>query len=298
MSTENRSLLGEVTEHFNSNGWNPDGLSSYRMEFVPGGDQSNGNGQGSQQGQGGQLQTDPNSPAGNQNPFLSEIAPEHQQIVAPYLQKWDANVTKKFQDLHSQFAPYQELGDIDTLKQAIGIMQALSQDPQSFIQAVQEALGEEIGEQGIDGNQNGLENQEYANIPPEFIQQFEQQGKIVEALAEFVLGNHEALQEQQEDQELDELLTSLKEQHGEFDEEFVLLKMYQGMSEEDAIKAWQGLMQGQAAQAQQQFQRVPPVINGGGQVPEGEQRKLGSLPRKDIQNFVANVLKDSAAASQ
>ena len=44
------------------------------------------------------------------SPFLNEVAPDHRSIVAPYIKKWDAGVTKKFQEYSSKLKPYESLG--------------------------------------------------------------------------------------------------------------------------------------------------------------------------------------------
>jgi hypothetical protein len=77
-----------------------------------------------------------------------------------------------------------------------------------------------------------------------------------------------------------------------FDEDFVLIKMYQGKSEAEAIQEWQNLVQGQAAVIQQNTQRVPPVLNGSGQVPN-EQQSLADIPRASLRKFVEGVLQQA-----
>lgn len=295
MTDSSESLLSQVTSHFQSQGWDFRDLDQFRMEYVPGND---GGGSDPSGGQG--FSTGGQQDSGNNDSlsagFLQNVAPEHKPIVEQYVKQWDAGVTKRFQDLHSQYAPYQELGDVETLQQAMGLFQALSENPEQVIAAIQEAMGEgqQPVEQGLE-NQNGLQESDFQGLPPEFMSRFEQQEKVIEALANFVLGNHEQMQQVQEDQELDDLLNNMKQQHGEFDEDFVLVKMLQGASEEQAIQAWQALMQNQQAQIAQNMQRVPPVLQGGGSVPGQQQQKMGDVPRKDVQKFVAGMLQQAAA---
>jgi hypothetical protein len=176
----NGSLLSEVQGIFVDNGWNLRDLDFIRMEYVPGngGDESGGNSQ-TQQDQG---QNTGDSLAGD---FLKNVDPAHKIILEPYVKQWDAGVTKKFQDLHSQYAPYKDLGDPETLQQAIGLYQALNSDPQAFFEAMQEAFDEgQAGEQGT-GIVDGELPEEFQGLPPAFVEQFQQMAKVQEALAEF-----------------------------------------------------------------------------------------------------------------
>lgn len=303
-------MLTAMQDHWKEQGWELDTLNSFRMEMNnPGGD---GGGQA-----GGQVSTG-SVPAGNQqqggtqggqgqlsqdfgNPFLSEVDPAHKAIVEPYLQKWDSNVTKRFQDLHAKYQPYEQLGDVESLQQALYVQQLIDNDPQQVLNALAEALGVQVGPaQGLGQQQQGNQAEvpeEFEGLPVGFVQKFQQQQQALEAMAQMMLSNQQSAQEQAEDAELDNLISSLKQQHGEFDEEFVLAKMMSGAKPEDAIQAYNGLVQQAINQRGQQIPQIP-ILGGGGSIPQENNKGVTELSRNETKNLVANFLAAANNAQQ
>src|SRR5213078_3895076 len=75
------------------------------------------------------------------NGFLERVSPEHRAIVEPYVRQWDAGVTRRFQELHSQMAPYQELGaEPEQMQQALEIMEILNTNPWQIYGVLHENL--------------------------------------------------------------------------------------------------------------------------------------------------------------
>lgn len=294
-----QGLLAEVTNHFNEKGWGLDTLNSFRMEMNAGdlggqgtagsnpGGESEGSSGGGQPSQGGGL-----SDFGN--PFLNEVDPAHKAIVEPYLKKWDGAVTQKFQELHAQYDPYKQLGDVDQLQQAMFISQLLENDPQQVFNFLAQELGVQIdGAQGP-GQQQQQSNEfeipeEFGDLPPAFVQQFMQQQQALEAIASLMLGQQQSAQEQAEDAELDQLMTSLQEQFGDFDEEYVLAKMLTGMNPQQAVQAYHQAVQNalnQRGGGGPQF----PVLGGGGVTPQTNSKNVTELSRGQTKDLVAQVL--------
>lgn len=241
-------------------------------------------------------QEDPDSLA---NPFLSNIPEADKPIVAKYIKDWDAGVTKKFQEIHSQYQPYKELGaPVEDLQTAYNIYQQLNSDPKAFYEALADALGDEL-EQGQQGTtpQQVQQNPAFQGLPPEFQAEFQQTRKAVEAMAQYILDQQNQTQQQREDQELDSYLSQLKEKHGEFDEEFVLTKMYtSNMDGEQAIQAWKESLQNWVNQSggQQQSNGFKPLTNrGGGSVPMDEDKKVTELSRKETKSLVADIMRQA-----
>lgn len=234
-------------------------------------------------GQGQQVQPQ------NDNPFLSTVDEAHRPIVAPYLQKWDADVTRRFQELHSQYEPYKSLGDIEELNYARNIYDQINADPQAFLTQLQAAIEEANGEQGSGGT-NGNGELPFQGLPPEFQTEYQQTRQAVEAMAQFMLDQQNSVVEQQQDQELDQLLSNLHQSAGDFDEDFVLTKMLNGMSPEQAVQSWHNAVQQFVNQSGGVQQRSGPrVLSGGGSVPQ-EQQRVTDLSRKDTKNLVADIM--------
>lgn len=216
--------------------------------------------------------------------FLQEVPEEHRSILEPYVKKWDAGVTRRFQDLHSQLSPYEELGaDPGDLSQAYQLYQLMEEDPQR----VYEALRAQFEEQ--EELEEAAESGQFQGLPPEIQQELQQQRQVLEALAEFVTNQQRTAQESQEDQELDDYLGLLQTEFGEFDEDYVVAKMYRGMSGEDAVRAWKESVQKAANGGVVPPPSLPPILSGGGVVP-AEQQNLSKMPRKDVKNLVAQLM--------
>lgn len=236
---------------------------------------------------GGQEQSD-----GLASSFLSRIPDADRAVVEKYVKQWDAGVTRRFQELHKQYEPYKNLGELETLQKAQEIYGILDEDPERLYNALREVFEEETGEQ--------LQNQDASvESPPEFqgaLQElqsrFEQQTQVLEALANYVMNIENQSKESQEDAELEDYLDLLKQEYGEFDEDYVLTKMYHGASGEEAIQAYQEFVQQITNQAGSAVNNLPTFLSssGGSGVPQTPSQKLGEIPGKDIRNLVADVL--------
>lgn len=267
-----------------------------------------GNGGGQQQapsGNGqGQGQQSPAQPQGQQNDFikglLEQIDPAHRPIVEPYLSKWNAGVNRRFQELHGELAPYKELGaDPETITEALGLLELIDTNPQYVLQQLQEALaqaneGQPQGQpQGQPGTTPPPEGQPAQSaIPPELEERFGMFERVLEVLAEQTLSQRSAEQESSEDAELDQYLTGLQQEFGDFDEHYVLAKMMAGIDGAEAVKQYQTAIQGQVNDRARR-PNVPPILGGGGAVPQ-EGKKVEDASRKETKSLVANIL----AASQ
>lgn len=266
--------------------------------------ESNGQGQpqGQPQGQGqGQPQVSDLASG-----FLGRVDPAHRAIVEPYVKQWDAGVTRRFQDLHSQLRPYEEIGaDPVQLQAAYRLYQMVDQDPQQVLQILQEAVGADGGagvqQQGPlpqgqpqlgQGQAPGQLPQQQPGqapgaLPPEVQQQFDMMQQMLEALGNKVLEGDQQSAQAQEDSELDDYIGLLKQEFGEFDERYVLSQMMAGMDGEQAVQAFQQLVQGQVNQ--RSAPPVPPILGGGGAIPQ-EQQSIAKAGRGDVKNLVANIL--------
>lgn len=274
--------------------------------------QSGGAPSGNGQGQGQQTQAQPQgqqqgSQQQQRNEFLegilANVDPAHRPIVEPYLGQWNAGVTRRFQELHGQLTPYQELGaDPETLAQALSLMERIDSDPQGVMAILQEAIAEAQGNgqqapQGLPGQQApGQEGQQPATLSPELQQlqeRFDMFEKVLEALATNHMETRTAEQESQEDAQLDQYLGLLKQEFGDYDEDFVIAKMMAGVDGAEAVKQYQAAIQGQVNQ-RSRMPNVPPVLGGGGSVPQGG-KSVTDASRKETKNLVAQIL---AASNQ
>lgn len=219
--------------------------------------------------------------------YLEKLPETARPLADPVFKEWDANVTQRFQQLHSQYAwakPWEEIAqeyEPDAVSQAIQIQQALTSDPEGFYKALAEAYG-------FNGQQNGEQGQpqepgETGPVDP----RIDQLQQTVNQLTEFIMGQHQQTQEQQEEQQFIQLLTELQEKHGQYDVDYVLAKIAAGDDPETAILAYKALAGQNSANAS--GQQAPVVLGGGGGMPSQTVDPKTFSP-KQTQDYVASVL--------
>lgn len=218
--------------------------------------------------------------------FLADVPEEHRAILDPYVKKWDAGVTRRFQELHGRYKPYADLGgDPETLAQAYQIYQMLETDPKR----VYELLAQEYGESVQSAESQNSETEDaLQGLPKEWVERVEKQEQILNAIAQHILSQNEMTKQQQEDVALETYLGNLKEEFGDFDEEYVLLKMSKGMEGPKAVKAYQKYVQ-DILNKHAQKPRLPKVLSGGGAVASDAQ-SVTELSGSDIKSLVAKAL--------
>lgn len=255
-------------------------------------------GVGSQGGTGSQESSD-NSFAREILDSLDVSDKSERAVLEKYLSGIDSQVNNRFQSIHDQYAPFKDM-DPDNVQNAMGIMQMIEHNPQQVIEIISQALGEEgeegeYSEEGEEGEEYDDEEGEYSDLDPEFMERFEYVEELLEKLAEIVVENQRTTTESQEDAELEEEISSLKEAHGDFNEEWVL--SYAAGAEvplEDAVKSYMGLVQ--SVGGQQKNSGSPPsgpMLSGNG-TPPNELVDPKELSNKDTKNLVAQILSASS----
>jgi len=209
------------------------------------------------------------------SPILNEVSPEHRAIVAPYLKKWDGAVTQKFQENAKKLKPYEELGSYDDVAKFTNFARNFSKDPEKAFAVLWSALAEQYGEEFADvhlprilGLEEGMSDEQELNQvsdEPDPNEVFQQNvTSELEELRQFKTQYEESQQQAQ----LDKYLTDLHNKVGDFNDDFFLLKVSEGMQPQDALKAWNDEIQ---KYSQNGARRQAPVIMGGqGGVPTGQ----------------------------
>lgn len=217
-------------------------------------------------------------PTEQQAPALSEFAqgvlrdiPDgEREIVAKYLPKWDAGVTRRFQEVQSTWAPVQPLIDdgmtVEDLEIAAKLYTLLETDPQQALDMLARATGIQTGsgpgqQQQVIPQPDPLSDQPTIQLPPELQQTMGQMTAFMEQQALAAQQQQAQAQQAAEDAALENYLALLTQEKGSFDEDYVLTKMAAGMDGAAAVEAYQKLVGPQ--QQQQSQQPAPPVLNGG-----------------------------------
>jgi hypothetical protein len=246
------------------------------------------------------------SSEGGYSSFVQEIlkgAPqEHVSMMEPYLKKFDAGVTRRFQDLQNQYKPYANLDwDEDTAGQMAEVYRVLNEEPERLYHALREQLELDEEEQNDEDTGDEESAQSFQGISPELQQRFDQQQQVLEALATVVLQGQQEQQHSIEDQEFDGYMDLLKQEFGNFDEKYVTMLIANGEDGEAAVKQYQTMVQellNQAGQATEGFPNALLSSSGGGAVPQQEPQKLGQIPQSDLRNLIKNVITQANQAGQ
>lgn len=234
--------------------------------------------------QGGEAQ--PESLSGD---FLKGVPDEDRAVVEKYIKDWDAGVTKRFQSIHDKYSAFKDV-DPDEMTAAFNMMQLVESDPAFVYSQLAEYLQQNGGLPQMGQEQV---QEEYDEDDP-YAEKFGRMEQLVTALAERFLEAEEQTKAQQEDAQLDSIMSQLHDSHGDFDEHYVLAKMLQGFEPEDAVAAWGKTLE-TALETQRTSRRPAPVMGSGGGVPGGgvDPSKLNS---SQTQELIAQMLQ--AASGQ
>ncbi len=229
--------------------------------------------------------------------FLKGIPETDRNVVEPYVKAWDQGVSRKFQEIHDSYKGYKDLGSIDDLKASQEVAKMIRDDPEGFVRAAAQELGLNFAETKQLLNEVKQEQQqpvgspsnvpaEYQGLPEAAVQKLMKMDELLNQVGQTLISQDAASKERQQMEALDNYLKELHSKHGDFDEEYVLVKM-QGkdkMSGEDAVKAYQALVGNQAPRIP-----TPPPLHGGGfnTMPKNV-KDLNSKELTDLADFIKN----------
>lgn len=203
-------------------------------------------------------------------PFLDALPTSLHSQVTPLLQEWDKGVQQRFEAIHEEYAPYKQYKeqgtDPETIGYALNLVNALNENPEqvwksmgeyyNLTPAEQAAVAEATAQEGSSDQSWMDDNDEY--VDPRIAKL--EQG--VQEMAKMLMQEQEAKASAAEDQRLANELAELKTKYGEYDEQYVLSRMMNGDSAEDAIKGYQEVTQ--RILAQNNRPPAPKVLGGGG----------------------------------
>jgi hypothetical protein len=256
-------------------------------------------------GQETQGQTETSSeatPVEGGNPFLNEVAADHRPIVAPYLKKWDAEVTKKFEEYSNKLKPWQELGEPDEVKQYVQFAKNFRQDPEAYFRAMWSRMAEHFGDdfenqlfrilqveregqQMSDGYDQGFEGydgggQEFEGQPDQQEVMLQNMMKELTELREWKEGQTQREQFQQESQQFEAFLEQMHTRFGEFDDDWVAQRISIHGDPNKAMQEWNALVEKISGRKNGETPRQPSVVRGEFQIqPLILQRQEGKIER-------------------
>lgn len=224
--------------------------------------------------------------------FLGSIPEEDRPIVQRHLSTWDKNVQKKFQenqDLQSQYEPWQEFTQEgytpEYLKQTVQFAKLLNENPQHVYEILAQQLG--IQDQGVEEeveDDSPDENTSQEAMPAWAVQQ----QKALEVLAGRYVAQVEESQKAQDSQELDNYMSALHEAHGDFDDEYVLSAIGQGMDGNKAVERFNNIIESQVAKRRSANDNAPQLIGGGGGMPSSDVDP-SAMSTKEVREYIAQM---------
>lgn len=219
--------------------------------------------------------------------FLKGIPDEDRLVVEKYIKDWDSGVTKKFQSIHDEYKPYKDLGDIEELETGLQILQALRLDPKAFYQQLTDLISSleedsempEVDPQKIEAPVGTIDPNEFAQLKAAY-----------EYLSTKWSAHEQTQTEQAQIAELDNYMKTLHTEHGDFDDEWVLVRMANGEDAVEAIKAWNALIEDRVSS--RKGKPAPVVLPGSGSIPGG-QVDPSKLDKKDRLAYVTAMLEQA-----
>lgn len=209
--------------------------------------------------------------------------------ITPHFQRWDSAAQSRVEAANSSLKDFEDYkGFVEhgiapsEIEQGLRLMYEINNNPRNIYDALAKAYNYQAA---VEASENeGAETQQQN---PEVLQLREG----LELVSKIVLADQQAKTNAKADAELDRELSKLKEEYGEYDEDYVLTKMGHGLTGKQAVEAFNAL--------KSSFQPKPfaPNILGGSSPGAGlpsnaiDPTKLSS---KDTRNLVAEMLAAAA----
>lgn len=240
------------------------------------------------------------------NDMLGVIPQELHEQVLPHLRNWDQNVQK----VQQQFAPYREFSQggwtPDRLRQAVGVAQAIEQNPRGFMDVLRRHFGDDEAEEMVQSGPQG--NDWQGQLPPEMAQQLQALQERQEVIAQVIMNDRQTQADAQEDRELQSFYDyvsqtnptykALNEQANGLAERIVNGFLSQGMTGQQAVDSFMQFVQHTGAFHNRP--KPPPVMGsgGGGLIGSNQKTQVAKLSGSETKNLVAEILRGATASNQ
>jgi hypothetical protein len=217
--------------------------------------------------------------------ILDAIPEQYRDAVMPTLEKWDKGVSNRFQSLHSKYEPLKQYAEYDPteLEIAINLKQAIEADPRAVWELLAQTyelqpLEQGASEQGSVDMGQGYYEEGGSEVDPLILQQLaEQQAQLAEL--------QQARELEEAEEQLDAYMAYLHDEHGEFDDDYVVTLLANGVDGEEAVNRYKSKFQAAAPTAP----TAPKVMGAGGGVPS---RAIdpNALSNNETKDLVAQML--------
>lgn len=243
-------------------------------------------------GLGGQNDDQQGNPSWHE--YLADIPEELHEKVTPAFEKWDKNVTSRFDRYNQEYAPWKPVikaaGDPETAQFSVNLLRALNENPAEVVDKIREyyqldKLQGTVPDQG-QNKPNVVEEDPYARD----IQLLKQQNEVMAAALIERQKREDAVKA---DQWIETEMSSLKKKYqdkGPFSEKYVYaLSAQTQMSLEDAVKDFYDMRDREVSQ----YRPKPLIMGGGGGAPGGNGINPRKLNDKDTNSLIVDILNAS-----
>jgi hypothetical protein len=224
--------------------------------------------------------------------ILTVVPDEYKEQVQAQLAEWDAGVSRRFQKIHDEYAPYKELEDYDpkTLRTAAEVYQSLLDNPKDTWETIGRVYG--LSPQQVSDLSDEIEDDDEYELPASVrnkLSKLDEHERILGIVTQEMLERQASDEEAQEDQALEEYLTELAEEYGDFDEDYVVGLIAAGVDGEEAIARYQHIVNSHATPAPKDS--APTVMSGSGGIPTSGSVNVSKLNPQDTQALITEMLR-------
>lgn len=231
----------------------------------------------------------------------------HGQMI-PHLQKWDQGVQQRFQQVQSQYAPYEPYRDFvdnqvdpSLIQASLQLAQLIESDPRSFYDKMGEYYGKEWGldqghevENSDDYSLDGYEEQQPARLEDNpYLQKIQEQQDTIASVLAIQLQQQQQAQQEQIQQEMetkiDTDLASIAEKYGELSPALTKMIISTAVSspDQDLMAAADFVF---STVGQSSKPTAPRIMSPGGGVPQSS-ADVTNLDRKGTRELVVEMLR-------
>lgn len=223
---------------------------------------------------------------------LAEIDEPDRPIVQKYLSTWDKKVQQEFTSRAERLKPWEELGSIEDVQEALKWIGAMNEDPVEFYKQYTQALKD--NNMFPDPEKDVSNLPEFEGLPEEFVNDFRATKSELEEMKKWREQFQQETEQEKLIREVDTLMNKLHSEHGDFDDEWVLLQMQKGVDPVEAV----GKFKKEIVEKYSSPRKPAPVIMpNNGQVPTN-QVDFSKMTSKEKQDYMVKRLQEANAANR
>lgn len=220
------------------------------------------------------------------------VTDEQRSMLEPLIKQWDAGITRRFQELQGELKNYEvlkeaELTDPSDIETLVNLNNMLENDPKGLYELLKEAglKLDEITEPVIQ-----KPSETSTEIPKELQDKITQMEELLTVLAQGELTRVGSAQEEADSKQLDGYIKLMHDEFGDFNDEYVTLKLGQGKSAKEAIDAWNEVKTSFSPVVESKS--APKVLSGSGG-PIVENNDVTKLDRSATKELIVKILENA-----